>query len=62
MDDLAEVREVDEPILDNVVGQVDDLLLHGVQPQHLHGCMQVLKKCNIDMIKSFGLKYLKDEM
>ena len=43
MDNLAEVREVDEPIPDNIVGQVNDLLLQGVQTQHLHGCMQVLK-------------------
>ena len=38
-DSLAEVREVDEPILHNVVGQVNHLLLHGVQAQHLHGRM-----------------------
>ena len=43
-DSLAEVREVDETILDNVVGQVYHLLLHGVQAKHLHGCMQVLTR------------------
>ena len=43
-DSLAEVREVDETILDNVVGQVYHLLLHGVQAEHLHGCVQVLTR------------------
>ena len=40
---FAKLREVDEAILDNVVGQVNYLLLHRVQPQHLHGSKQVLK-------------------
>ena len=43
MDNFAKLREVDESIVDNVVGQVNDLLLHGVEAQHLHGSMQVLK-------------------
>ena len=34
--DLAELREVDVAVPHDVVGQVDDLLLHGVQTQHLH--------------------------
>ena len=41
--DFAELREVDIPIPDDVVGQVDDLLLHGVEAQHLHGRQQILK-------------------
>ena len=40
---LAEVRKVDEPIPGDGVGQVNNLLLHGVEPQHLHGCMKVLQ-------------------
>jgi hypothetical protein len=40
---LAEVREVDKPIPGDGVGQVNNLLLHGVQAQHLHGCMKVLQ-------------------
>ena len=36
---LTEVREINEPIPGDGVGQVDDLLLHGVQAQHLHGTM-----------------------
>ena len=43
-DSLAEIREVYETILDNVVGQVYHLLLHGVQAEHLHGCVQVLTR------------------
>ena len=40
--DFAELREVDVAVPDDVVGQVDDLLLHGVEPQHLHGRVQIL--------------------
>ena len=39
---LAELREVNVSITDNVVGQVDDLLLQGVQAQHLHGRVEIL--------------------
>ena len=52
-DSLAEVREVDVTILDNVVGQVNDLLLHGVQAQHLHGCVQVLEYVILNVTDSF---------
>ena len=38
----AELGEVDEPVPGDLVGHVDDLLLHGVQPQHLHGRKQIL--------------------
>ena len=41
-DDVAEVREVDEAVLGDSVAQVHDVLLHGVQSQHLHGGQQVL--------------------
>ena len=44
MNYFTELREVDQPIPDNVVGQVNHLLLHGVQPQHLHGTHQVLNE------------------
>ena len=44
MNNLAKLREVDEPILNNVVGQVNNLLLHGVEPQHLHGTKQILEQ------------------
>ena len=44
MDDAAELREVDEAVLDVVVGEVYHLLLHGVQTQHLHGVHQILVK------------------
>ena len=43
---LAEVREVDEPVLGDGVGQVHDLLLHGVQTQHFHCRMKVLRVNN----------------
>ena len=39
---LAEFREVDEAVPDYVIGQVDDLLLHRVQSQHLHSRVKVL--------------------
>ena len=39
---LAELREVNVSITDNIVGQVDDLLLQGVQAQHLHGRVEIL--------------------
>ena len=54
-DSLAEVREVDETILDNVVGQVYHLLLHGVQAKHLHGCMQVLTRQGSESINDIQL-------
>ena len=38
----AELGEVDEPVPGDLVGHVDDLLLHRVQPQHLHGRQQIL--------------------
>jgi hypothetical protein len=40
---LAEVREVDKPVPGDGVGQVNNLLLHGVEAQHLHGGMKVLQ-------------------
>ena len=39
---LAELREVNITVADNVVGQVDDLLLQGVQAQHLHSGVEIL--------------------
>ena len=39
---LTELREVDVTVPDDVVGQVDDLLLHGVEAQHLHGGEEIL--------------------
>ena len=42
MNDGAELWEVNEPIPDIVVGEVNHLLLHGVESQHLHGVHQVL--------------------
>ena len=41
--DFAELWEVDVAVPDDVVGQVYDLLLHGVEAQHLHGRQQILK-------------------
>ena len=46
-DDLAEVREVDEAVPGDGVAEVHDVLLHGVQTQHLHGTQQVLEKVGI---------------
>ena len=43
-DDVAEVREVDEAVPGDGVAEVHDVLLHGVQTQHLHGTQQVLDK------------------
>ena len=43
---LPEVREVDEPVLGDGVRQVHDLLLHGVQTQHFHSRMKVLRVIN----------------
>ena len=42
MNNLAELREVDVAVPHDVVGQVDDLLLHRIQSKHFHGCMKVL--------------------
>ena len=42
VDHFAELREVDVAVPDDVVGQVDDLLLHGVEAEHLHGRVQIL--------------------
>ena len=39
---VTEVREVDETIPRHSVAEVHDVLLHGVQPQVLHGRQQVL--------------------
>ena len=36
-DHLAELREEDEAVPGDLVGHVHDLLLHGIQSQHLHG-------------------------
>ena len=46
-DDVAEVREVDEAVPGDGVTEVHDVLLHGVQTQHLHGTQQVLDKVGI---------------
>ena len=46
VDDVTELREVDVAILDVVISEVNDLLLHGVQPPHLHGTQKVLKYFN----------------
>ena len=43
-DNLAELWEVDEAIPGDLVGQVNDLLLHRVQAEHLHGGVKVLRK------------------
>ena len=40
--DPAELGEVDVAALGDLVGDVDDLLLGGVQAQHLHRLVQVL--------------------
>ena len=42
-DNCTELWEVDVTVPDDVVGQVDDLLLHGVEAQHLHGRVQILQ-------------------
>ena len=39
----AELRKIYEAILNDVVGQVDYLLFHGVEAQHLHGRVEVLR-------------------
>ena len=39
---LTELREVNEAVPHDVVGQVDDLLLHGIEAQHLHGRVEIL--------------------
>ena len=41
---MTELWEVDEAIPGDLVGQVDDLLLHRVQAEHLHGGVKVLRK------------------
>ena len=59
VDDVTELREVDVAILDVVISEVNDLLLHGVQPQHFHGIYQILEMimwhCCCD--KFFGLTF-----
>ena len=40
---LTELREVDEPISGNLIGQVKHLLLQWVQAQHFQGRVQVLE-------------------
>lgn len=42
MNNLAELRKVDVAIPYNVIGQIYNLLLHGIQSQHFHGSMEVL--------------------
>ncbi len=34
----------------HIIGEVNDLLFHGVQSQHLHGGVQVLDKIPIHLI------------
>ena len=59
MDNFTELWEVDVSIPDDVVGQVYDLLLHGVQAQHLHGRQQVLNifivKLKVNSVRFNGL-------
>ena len=43
MNDLAELRKVDVAVPHNVIGQIYNFLLHGIQSQHFHGCMEILK-------------------
>ena len=40
----AELREVDVPVLGDLVRHVDTLLLHDVHPQDHHCCVQVLER------------------
>ena len=40
---LAKLRKIYEAIPNDVVGQVDYLLFHGVEAQHLHGRVEVLR-------------------
>ena len=40
--ELAEVWVVDEAILGDCVGNVEQLLIRGVQSQHLHSSLQIL--------------------
>ena len=59
-DNLAEVREEDEPIPGDSVGQVYNFLLHGVEAQHLHGSIKVLQielKNEIIFVCSFNSVY-----
>ena len=42
-DDLAEVREVDEPIVPHLVSHVYGLLLRRVESQGLHGHEHILR-------------------
>ena len=58
MYDLAKLGEVDEPIPGNLVGQVQHLLLQGVQAEHLEGSSQVLKIGQISEIKDTSLSSL----
>ena len=46
--ELAEVRVVDEAAAGDLVGDVEQLLVARVQPQHLHPALQILARFCVD--------------
>ena len=44
VDNFTKIGEVDEAVFDNVVREVYDFLLEGVQTEHLHRCMEILRR------------------
>ena len=64
-DNVAKVREVDEAVPGEVVAEVHDLLLHGVEAQTLEGVQQILGvngRLPDTSLKLSGDKTLKDRL
>ena len=41
---LTKFRKIDETIPSYLIGHIHNLLLHGIEAQHLHGRQQVLHR------------------